>query len=68
MYLVDLEKAFDRVPRKVLEWAMWKKGISKVLVRSVLILYEGSKTRVRVVSELSEGFVVKVGMQQASVL
>ena len=27
MCLVDLEKDFDRVPRKVLEWALRKKGI-----------------------------------------
>ena len=27
MCFVDLEKAFDRVPRKVLEWAMRNKGI-----------------------------------------
>ena len=27
MSSMDLEKAFDRVPRKVLEWAMKKKGI-----------------------------------------
>ena len=27
MRFVDLEKAFDRVPGKVLEWAMRKKGI-----------------------------------------
>ena len=27
MCFVDLQKAFDRVPRKVLEWAMRKKGI-----------------------------------------
>ena len=27
MCFVDPEKAFDRVPRKVLEWAMRKKGI-----------------------------------------
>ena len=27
MCFVDLEKAFDRVPWKVVEWAMRKKGI-----------------------------------------
>ena len=32
---VDLKKAFDRVPRKVLEWALRRKGIPEVLVRSV---------------------------------
>ena len=64
MYFVDLEKAFDRVPRKVLEWAMRKKGIPEVLVRSVMRLFEGAKTRVRVDAELSEEFVVKVGMHQ----
>ena len=52
MRFVDLVKAFVRVLRKVLEWAMRKKGIPKVLVRSVMNLYEGAKTRVRVDSEL----------------
>ena len=37
-----MEKAFDRVPRKVLEWALRKKGIPEVLVRSVMSLYEGA--------------------------
>ena len=54
---VGLKKAFDRVTRKVLEWKMWKKGLPEVLVRSVVSLYEGAKTRVGVVdSELSDEF------------
>ena len=32
MCFVELEKAFDRVPRNVLECAMRKKGIPEVLV------------------------------------
>ena len=68
MCFVDQEKAFDRVPRKMLELAMRKKGIPEVLDRSVMCLYEGAKTRVRVDSELSEEFEVKVAMQQGSVL
>ena len=65
---VDLEKAFDRVSRKVLERAMRKRGIPEAMVRAVLSLYEGAKTRVRVGLELSEEFEVKVGVHQGSVL
>ena len=48
MCFVDLEKAFDRVPRKVMEWAMRKRGIPEAMVRAVMSLYEGAKTIVRV--------------------
>ena len=62
MCLVAVEKAIDRVPRKVLEWAMRIKGIPEVLVSLVMSVYEGDKTRVRVDSELSVGCEVKVWM------
>ena len=68
MCFVDLEKAFDRVPRKVMEWAMRKRGLPEAIVRAVMSLYEGARTRVRVGSELSEEFEVKVGVHQGSVL
>ena len=68
MRFVDMEKAFDRVPRKVMEWAMRKKGLSEVMVRSVMSLYDGAKTRVSMGSAYSEEFEVNVGVHQGSVL
>ena len=58
---------FERVFRKVLETAMRKKGKPQDLARSVMSLYEGAKTRVRVDSELSAEFEVKVWMHQGPI-
>ena len=66
MCFVDMEKDFDRAPRKVMEWAM-RKGLSEVIVRAVMSLYNGAKTRVMVGSAYSEEFKVKVGVYQGSV-
>ena len=68
MCFVDLEKAFDRVPRKVIRWALRKKGVSEKLVEAVMRLYDGVRTKVRVGNGLSEAFEVKVGLHQGSVL
>ena len=65
MCFVDMEKAFDRVPRKVMEWVMRKKGLSEVMARAVMSLYDGAKTILRVRSAYSEEFEVKVGVHQA---
>ena len=56
MCFVDLEKAFDRVPRKVKQWALRMKRLPEILVKAVMSLYEGSKTKVKVGSEFSEKF------------
>ena len=63
-----MEKAFNGVPRKVMERAMRKKGLSEVMVRAVMSLYDGAKTRVRMGSAYSGEFEVKVGKHQGSVL
>ena len=68
MCVVDMKKAFDRVPRKVMEWAMRKKGLSKVVIRAVRRSNDGARKRVRVVSVYSEEFKIKVGVYQGSVL
>ena len=65
---MDLEKAFDRVPRKVISWAMRKLGVEEQLVSAVLSMYTGAKTVIRIVYGNSKGFEVKVGVHQGSAL
>ena len=64
----DMEKAFDRVPRKVMEWAMRKKGLSEVMVQAVMRLYDDAKKRMRMGSAYLEEFEAKVGVHQGSLL
>ena len=68
MCFVDLEKAFDRVSRRVMQWALKKKGLPEILVKAVISLYGVSKTNVKVGSEFSEEFYVVIGVHQGSVL
>ena len=68
MCFVDLKNAFDGVPKKVVEWAMRKKGIPEASVSAMMILYKGSMTKVKVGTRLSEEFEVNVGAYQGSVL
>ena len=44
---VDLEKAYDGVPREIVRWALRKAGVEEWLVESVMCLCEGSKTAVQ---------------------
>jgi len=41
---VDLEKAFNRVPREVIRWAMHKSGGEEWLVSEVMTMYTNAKT------------------------
>ena len=68
MAFVDLEKAFDRVPRDVIWWVMCKLGIDEWLVRLVQSMYKDVRSRVRVGDGYSEEFGVGVGVHQGSVL
>jgi len=65
---VDLEKAFDRVPREVIRWALRKLGVEEWLVSAVMSMYTGAKTVVRTLYGNSSSFEVKVGMHQGSAL
>jgi len=65
---VDLEKAFDRVPREVTRWALRKAGVDDWLVKAVMVMNEGAQTVVTTTEGDSKAFNVKVGLHQGSVL
>jgi len=65
---VYLEKAFDRVLREVIRWAIRKLGVEEWLVSAVMSTYTGAKTVVRTVYGNSNGFEITVGMHQGSAL
>ena len=68
MAFVDLEKAFDRVPREVVWWALRKVGVEEWLIKVIQSMYVGVTTAVRMKGEESMEFHVKVGVHQGSVL
>ena len=48
MAFVDLEKAFDRVPQKVVWWALKYLGVDERIVSVIKAMYEDASTKVRV--------------------
>ncbi|KAK3547776.1 hypothetical protein QTP86_029920 [Hemibagrus guttatus] len=65
---VDLEKAYDRVPREELWYCMRKSGVAEKYVRVVQDMYEMSRTVVRCAVGQTEEFKVEVGLHQGSAL
>jgi len=66
--LIYLEKAFDRVPRKVIWWAMRSLGVEEWVIRIVKGIYANARSRVRINGQYSDKFEVAVGVHQGSVL
>lgn len=62
MAFVDLEKAFDPVPREVIWWAMRKLGVEEWIVQLVQGMYYNVRSRVCAGSGYSKEFEVKVGV------
>ncbi|KAK3510452.1 hypothetical protein QTP70_006835 [Hemibagrus guttatus] len=64
MCFVDLEKAFDCVPRGILWDVLWEYGVRGPLLRAVRSLYNWSRSLVRIASCKSDLFQVHVGLRQ----
>ena len=68
MAFIDLEKAFDRVPRDVIWWALRELGVEEHVVSVIQVMYARASTAVKVGAGESGEFEVKVGVHQGSVL
>ena len=57
---VDPEKGFDRVPRKVLWWALRTVGVEEWIVRVVISMYENESSKLRMNNAYSNSVKVNV--------
>jgi hypothetical protein len=64
MAFVDHEKAFDRVPREVVWWALRSLGVYDWLATVIKATYMDPITMVRINGNMSKGINVKVGVHQ----
>ena len=69
---VDLEKAYDRVPRELIWWALRRQGVNEYLVKAVQTLYHEPISVVRITTrkgiEIGPQFKVNTGVHQGSAL
>jgi len=65
---VDMEKAYDRVPRELLWDVLRKKGVAEQYVDVVRDMYRDCKTCVKTESGVSNSFSVRIGVHQGSAL
>ena len=68
MVFVDLEKAYDRVPRDLIWWAMRKRSVPEGYLKVIQYMYIGTKTRVKTRCGRTDNFEMKVGLHQDTVL
>ena len=65
MVFVDLEKAYDRVTRDLIWWALREKNIPKAYIITIIQdMYKATKTRVKTRCGLTQYFNIEVGLHQ----
>ena len=68
MVFIDLEKAYDRVPREVMWWVLEKKHVSSIYIDMIKDMYDRVTTRVKTTEGETKPFPVTTGLHQGSAL
>ena len=61
----DLEKAFDRVTREVVWWALRYLGVDEWIVSVIKTMYEDASTKVKIMGERVGLSMLKLGCTRA---
>jgi hypothetical protein len=68
MIFIDLEKAYDNVPRNVLWWALQKHKVSTKCITLIKDMYNNVVTSVRTSDRDTNNFPINIGLHQWSAL
>jgi hypothetical protein len=68
MVFIDLEKAYDKVPRDVMWWALEKQKVPTKYITLIKDMYKDAMTCVRTYDGDTSDFPIKIGLHQGSAL
>jgi len=68
MVFIDLEKAYDKIPRNVMWWALDKNKVPSKYVTLIKDMYNNAVTSVRTNDGNTAYFPIKIGLHQGSTL
>ena len=68
MFFIDLEKAYDKIPRNVMWWALDKHKVPTKYVGLIKDMYNNIVTSVQTNDDNTDYFLIKIRLHQGSAL
>jgi hypothetical protein len=68
MIFIDLEKAYDKVPRNIMWWALQKHKVSSKYITLIKDMYDNVVTNIQTSDRDTNDFLINIGLHQGSAL